>query len=481
MKRIVAWGVAAAMLGYAGYGATQNARSISAGDKRQGAEAHPQLLQEFGGAYPGRQASYVSAVGKRIAVRSGLSNSQNDFTITLLNSPVNNAFAIPGGYVYVTRQLMGLMNDEAELASVLGHEVGHVAARHSNKRNTTSTIGQILSAGLGILTGSSQLGQIAGYGAQLYTLRFSRKQEYQADDLGIRYLAGASYDPYAASSMLASLNAQSALDARVTGQDNRSVPSWASTHPNGEDRVRRARTEAAKTGVAAGRGMRNRDAFLAALDGALYEDDPKQGIVDGRSFKHPELRIIFTVPQGYTMANGNDAVSISGSGGQAQFSGGRNSAGGLPGYIDAAFRSLAGQGGSISYGDVRRTQVNGIDAAYATAQATSGQSRVDVTVFAYQPAAATAYHFVLITPAGQGIGPFGSLVQSFGRLSEAQAAAIKPRRIDVVTVKAGDTVNSLAGRMAYADYRLERFLTLNALPANAALRSGQKVKIVVWG
>ena len=103
----------------------------------------------------------MASVGKRIAVQSRLSNSQGDFTVTLLNSPVENAFAIPGGYVYVTRRLLALMNDEAELASVLGHEVGHVAARHSNKRNSTSTIGRILSMGLGVLTGSSQLGQLA--------------------------------------------------------------------------------------------------------------------------------------------------------------------------------------------------------------------------------------------------------------------------------------------------------------------------------
>ena len=108
-------------------------QSISAKDKQQGDEAHPQLVSEFGGAMTGAQAQYVESVGKKIAVQSGLSNAQSDFTVTLLNSPVNNAFAIPGGYVYTTRQLVALMNNEAELAAVLGHEVGHVAARHAAK------------------------------------------------------------------------------------------------------------------------------------------------------------------------------------------------------------------------------------------------------------------------------------------------------------------------------------------------------------
>src|SRR3546814_2777441 len=113
--------------------------NISPAERRQGDEAHPQLLQEFGGAYKGPQAAYVNRVGQNIAVQSGLSRSPSDFTVTLLNSPVNNAFAIPGGYVYVTRQLMALMNDEAELAGVLGHEVGHVAAQHSKKRDRKRT------------------------------------------------------------------------------------------------------------------------------------------------------------------------------------------------------------------------------------------------------------------------------------------------------------------------------------------------------
>jgi predicted Zn-dependent protease len=486
MRPIFMTGAAAALICCAGYGATQTVQSISARDKSEGAKAHPQLLEEFGGAYAGSQSSYVSAVGKKIAVQSGLSNSQKDFTITLLNSSVNNAFAIPGGYVYVTRQLMGLMNDEAELASVLGHEIGHVAARHSAKREKAATrnsilgaLGQIL---VGAVAGNSGLGQLLqqgiGTGSQLLTLKFSRTQEYEADDLGIRYLARGGYDPTAAATMLASLNGQTTLEARMRGQDANAMPEWASTHPNSAERVTRARGRAQQTGVAR-KGIRNRDAFLAALDGVIYDDDPKQGVIDGRTFRHPDLKIAFTVPQGYAIANGTRAVSITGSGGQAQFSGGAMPSGGLPAYVDAVFRSLSQS--QIPYGDVRSTTVNGMQAAYAGARVNASNRQIDITVFAYNPGGSGGYHFVTITPAGSGLGPFESLVGSFARLSAAQAAAIKPRRIDVVTVRAGDTLNSLAGRMAYSDYRLERFLTLNALPSNAALKPGQKVKVVVYG
>ena len=165
--------------------------------------ANPKLIAEFGGAYTGPQAAFVERVGRRVAVRSGLSNAGADFTVTTLDSPVENAFAIPGGYIYITRQLLALMNSEAELASVLGHEVGHVAARHAASRNTRSTIASILAAGVGALTGSDLAGRAVGTGAQLYTLKYGREQEYQADALGVRYMAAAGYDPYAAAEILA--------------------------------------------------------------------------------------------------------------------------------------------------------------------------------------------------------------------------------------------------------------------------------------
>ena len=204
---------------------------------------------------------------------------------------------------------------------MLGHEVAHVAARHSKKRNTQSTLATIGSVLLGAVTGSSQLGNLAGQAGQYLVLGYSRNQEYQADNIGVRYLAQAGYDPFAAPDMLAALGAQSALEARLQGkQAEDSTPSWASTHPLTSDRVTRARALAQKTPAA--QRLRNRDAFLAAIDGMLIDDDPRQGIVDGRTFRHPDLRIGFDAPQGYTMTNSPDAVTIEGRDGQAQFGSG---------------------------------------------------------------------------------------------------------------------------------------------------------------
>ncbi|HWT42582.1 MAG TPA: M48 family metalloprotease [Sphingopyxis sp.] len=461
--------------------------NISPAERKQGTEAHPQLLQEFGGAYAGPQASYVNRIGQNIAVQSGLSRSPSDFTVTLLNSPVNNAFAIPGGYVYVTRQLMALMNDEAELAGVLGHEVGHVAAQHSKKRQSAATRNQILGV-LGAVLGGAigdNGGLLGGLGgllqnnsmrvAQLATLGFSRSQELQADQLGVQYLRSAGYDPLALSTMLTSLANQTTLDARLAGGDARSLPEWASTHPDPASRVRNAQTLASRVGGSG--GNRNADAFLASIDGVLYGDDPAQGVVEGRDFLHPDLRLRFTVPNGYGMQNGSDAVLVSGNGGQAQFSTGPYS-GDMNAYIAAAFKSVAGNA-SISPGAIQRTTVNGIPASYSTARVNTQSGQVDVTVFAYEFSRSSAFHFITLTQAGGG-SVFNSMFNSVRRLSTAEAAAIKPRRIDVVTVGRGDTVATLARRMAYSNYQVERFQVLNRLTASSRLTPGQKVKIVVY-
>lgn len=252
-------------------------RAISQSEKQLGAQAHPQLLQQYGGPYAGSQAALVERVGKRIATQSGLSNASSDFTVTLLDSKVPNAFAIPGGYVYVTRQLLALMNTEAELASVMGHEVGHVAARHAAKRNSRATIGSLLAAGVGIATGSDLARRGAGAASQLYALGYSRSQEYEADGLGVRYLAGAAYNPFAAADMLAALDAETQLQANVTGKQS-NLPSWMSTHPNGADRVRRAEQLAQQTGRPQPAFVQD-TAFLRSLNGLKYDDDKRISIV----------------------------------------------------------------------------------------------------------------------------------------------------------------------------------------------------------
>ncbi len=455
------------------------AQTISAADRKQGAEAHPQLLQEFGGAMTGAQANYVEGVGKTIALQSGLGNARSDFTVTLLNSPVNNAFAIPGGYVYVTRQLTALMNNEAELAGVLGHEVGHVAARHAAKRQSAATrnsiigaLGTLLS---GALLGNGAIGQVGqkifSTGSQLLTLKYSRGQETEADNLGVTYLQRAGYDPRAMSSVLQSLANQNALDASLKGTSNQ-VPEWASTHPDPASRVRAALTRAGNTA-----GKANRDIFLTGINGLTYGDDPAQGIVDGSKFTHPSFRLAFQAPNGFYLVNGTRAVAISGQTGKGELSTAAYS-GNLTTYVNTVFAGLSNEQ-QVRPDAVQTTTINGIPAAYGTVRATSGGSQVDIVVFAYEWGPQQAFHFATISQAGQA-AQFDPMFRSIRRISATEAVAVKPRRLSVVAVKAGDTMQSLASRMAYTDKALERFQVLNGLTSASRLSVGQRVKLVIY-
>ncbi|MFU7529641.1 M48 family metalloprotease [Qipengyuania sp. ASV99] len=486
LRRILIAGsapLALALSGCTGAPVPSASTPITTNEAQQGAEYHPQLLAQFGGAMSGSQAQYVEQVGKNIAVQSGLGAARENFTVSLLNSPVNNAFAVPGGYIYSTRQLVTLMNNEAELAGVLGHEVGHVAARHSQRRQQTaqrnSILGVLGAIGSSILLGDSGLGETLSrgflQGSQLLTLSFSRSQETQADDLGIQYLTRAGYDPRAMGTVLASLAAQNALDAQLQGRADASVPEWASTHPDPASRVQRA--------LSAAQGLpgsvTNRDTFLQRIDGLLYGDDPAQGVIEGSTFIHPELRLSFTAPQGFYMVNSATAVSINGQGGQAQLTLAPY-AGDLDSYVRQQFTKLGGQNANLAPQSLERTTVNGIRAAYGQARVNNGNSQVDVTIFAYEFAGDRAYHFAAITPAGQ-VNPFASMFRSMRRISANEAAQVIPRRLQVVTVQRGDTVAGLARRMAYDSAQVERFRVLNGLGASDQLTAGQRVKIVVRG
>lgn len=455
-------------------------------EKAAGAKYHPEIMKEFGSAYESPQTAYVVKVGKKIALQSGLANSENDFTVTFLNSPVNNAFAIEGGYVYITRQLAALCNSEAEMAGVLGHEVGHTGARHSKKRQQRSTIAGILGV-LGTVGGAvlgdngglvGALGGLAkeysGTLAQLFTLSYSRGQEEEADDLGIQYLSKAGYDPTALSDMLRSLALQTAVDGKAAGHMGGPVPEWASTHPDPAKRVVRAATNAKKYPAAA---YRNAEGHLNAINGMLYDDDPKEGVIDGQEFVHPDLKLKFSAPTGFGLANSSRAVSINGSGGQALFTTQAYS-GNKQAYIDAAFKAVVGQDKQVSASTMTETTVNGIPAFTSFADVQTQNGTVRLTIYAYEFSSTQAFHFATLSPTTA--APFTAMYQSVARITQKEADAIKPRKLRVVTVGKSDTVATLSARMAYKNYQTDRFLALNGMTSASTLTAGQRVKIVTY-
>jgi predicted Zn-dependent protease len=461
--------------------AAQQLRYLDPRDVAEAQRENAELIQALGGAETGPRAAYVESVGRRVGAQSGIANPGQALHFTTLNSAVENAFSVPGGYVYVTRQLMGLMDDESQLAFALGHEVGHIAANHAHireryaQRNPLGVFGQIIGAIFG-----SGISDILTARSRLDMLSFSREQEYQADTLGLRYMIGAGYDPAGAVGVLAALTRQSALEARVQGRTNRQTPEWALTHPLSENRMQRALAAGRATGRL-GTGFRNRDQFLNALEGVYVDDDPAQGVIEGPTFTHPDLRIQFSVPQGYLMSNGVDAVTISGSAGKAQFRGGAFN-GGLDNAILLAFRQLTGgQQANFPVPPPRHVTINGMPAAITTARVNTDSGQIDASVAAYQWDPQRVFYFIMLTPGGYGVSPFIPMINSLRRITPAEASAIRPRIIHVETVRPGDTVQSLASRMAYRDFKLERFLSLNGLAANSSLAPGRKVKLVVYG
>jgi len=311
-------------------------------ERELGAQQHPQLLAQFGGAYSAPEARYVATLGERLAAAAGL---EGQCTFTLVNSDVVNAFAVPGCYIYVTRGLMAIIGSEAELAAVLGHELGHIVADHSERQQKRSVFREVGVLAVGVLTGSERLTAVAARAAGLFSLRYSRRQEYESDDLGIRYLKAAGFDPHAAADMLASLARHERFMTASRGHDEASgIPEWARTHPNTENRIERARETARNTGVTDDELPENERRYLAELDGLLYGDDPEQGFVLGRRFAHPVMRIGFEAPPGFTLTNSPQAILIEGPDGlRGQFGGGRLGPGGLPDYVSEVLGALVGK------------------------------------------------------------------------------------------------------------------------------------------
>jgi predicted Zn-dependent protease len=480
-----AWrGIAAAALlvGGCGGGDETGPPEIEEQERRLGAEQHPVLLAEFGGSYEGEESAYVKRIGEQLSVKADLGQQ---CTFTVVNSDVVNAFAVPGCYIYITRGLMGIVNSEAEMASVLAHELGHIVADHSERQQKRSLLRNLGVLAVGLVTGSERLTQIAGHAAQFFTLRYSRKQEYQSDDLGIRYLRQAGYDPFAAADMLDALGRQERfMNATRTRDEARSIPEWGRTHPLTENRIARARETAAATGTSPDALPENEARYLKVLDGLLYGDDPQQGFVQGRRFAHPVMRIGFEAPEGFKLTNSPQAILIEGPDGlRGEFGGGRLSAGGLEAYVSALLKQMLGDAqaqaqAQAQAGTPQRGLVNGVSALFVPVVVQTRQGPVEMSVAAYAGSARDAFHFIMISsPSTGAVAAISELFQSFRLLSEEEVRALKPREIHVVAVGPTDSARSLSAAMA-TDNKLDHFLMLNGRSADQPLRPGELVKIV---
>jgi predicted Zn-dependent protease len=449
-------------------------------ERQIGAQEHPKLVKEMGGAYPDPALqAYVTEIGLKLVSVSETPHAP--YTFTIIDSDDVNAFALPGGYVHVTRGLLALANSEAELAGVLAHEIGHVVARHSAQRYSRSVSVGLGAAVLGAVAAAAGLpsgvGDLTAFGAQAYLQGYSREQEMEADMLGVRYLALAGYEPKAMATFLEVLNSYSRLQAVLAGRPEAAADGGniMASHPRTADRIARASQLAAQTPVADART--GRDAYLARIDGLIWGDSPEQGLRIGRDFYHQGLRFAFRVPPGFTMINQPHQVVARGpQGALIAFDMAT-----LPQMRDLVSYVGRDWGAGLGLTHVERITVNGMEGATGTARVQTRAGLADVRLVAIQADPARVYRFIFLTPsqlAGQLAAEMKRTIDSFRRLSEAEAAAVTPLRIRVVTVRQGDTAQSLAARMPFANHQMEHFRVLNQLRPGEPLKPGQKVKLV---
>ncbi|MDX2144357.1 MAG: M48 family metalloprotease [Rhodospirillaceae bacterium] len=446
-------------------------------DVRLGSSQYPELIKAFGGAYnQDRVQNYVTAIGRRVAATTELPDLPYEFTV--LNSPIINALALPGGKIAITRGLLALASSEAEVAGVLAHEAGHVNARHGAQGQNRALLANVGLAILGIATGSSELMQLGQTVAQGFLQGYSRDQEFEADTLGVRYLARAGYDPAAMPAFLASMREQSQVEAQMHGLPPGEVDKFniMASHPRTVERVQQANAAAQASVVP--NPVVGRAAYLEAINGLMFADDPEQGLVRGRRFIHPVLRITFTAPAGFLLRNSTENVTAQHRDGAAivfdaaPVQRARN----LREYLQYEWA------GDTPLSQVEDITVNGLAAATGVVRLNGQSGPVDVRLVAYAVERDQVYRFTFITPANFSRALSTGLREttySFRRIDETEAAAVKPLRVVIAPVNAGDTVASLARSLPYEGFNEAWFRLLNDLQPGQELTLGQSVKIVV--
>lgn len=441
-----------------------------------GAEEHPKIIKQYGGVYDEPQVSgYVASIGGRIVANSDIPGQRFHFTV--LDSPVVNAFALPGGYVYVTRGLIALANNEAELASVLAHEVGHVAARHTAQRYNRGVGMAIGGALLDALLGNQIVSNLVQQGGQLYLLSYSRKQEYEADQLGVRYLARTGYDPYAEADFLHSLEANDALESAIEGGKNPRPSEFLATHPMTAKRVAEAINAARASGVPVESRPRLRDEFLNSIEGLTYDGSPEQGYVRDRTFLHPKLGFAFTVPPGFKVKDGPEAIIASGPGEyKIKFD-----IAPLRRPTSMAVYLTSEWANDVSLHNPEGLIINGMQAATGETPIATNAGRGLVRLIAIGLAPDKAARIMILMPEEPGPDLQAELrrfTYSFHVLSQAEAANTRPQRVISIPVRPGDSVASIAARMPFEDYREPRFRILNGFGPELVLTPGMRVKVI---
>src|SRR3954469_17810026 len=431
---------------------------------------HNRILAAYSGAY--QDARLEALITQTVDKLVGASERPNlRYKVTILNSPAINAFALPNGQLYVTRGLLALANDTSELASVLSHEMAHVIARHAAIREDQAKQASLVRDTNSDLLKNPDMGAMALARSKIALATFSRAQELEADGVGVGISQRAGFDPYGAVRFLTAMGRNAELRAPANnGMDARFLD-FLSSHPGTPDRLKIVRANARQY-TAPGDVARDKDSYLASMDGLPYGEDPSEGYVRGRRFLHPRLGFTFTAPDRFTLENTAQAVL-----------GVRDSANlalrldvvRVPTEQTLAQYLASGWIENVDEKSIEEFDINGLPAATALAKGDQWAFRLYAIRFGGE-----VYRFIF---AAKQLNPeadraFRYSISTFRRMTQTEIDSAKPLRLRVVAVTPGDTAERMAARMPLVDRPLERFLILNGMNQGDALNAGERVKVV---
>ena len=434
-----------------------------------GRKTDPQIVTQFGEYQDPALIAYVNKIGQSMARLSH--RPDLNFTFRVLDSPVVNAFALPGGYVYFTRGILAHFNSEAELAGVIGHEIGHITARHGADRYTKL---QLASLGLGlggiVLPRKSLVNSAAQNLVGLALLSYGRDDESQSDELGVESSAKAGYDAREMARFFETID-------RISKKSGGGVPTFLSTHPNPSNRQQRIQemAEAWKQKYPNATGGSDRAAYLERIAGIVYGEDPQQGFVQDGHFYHPALRFQFRTPTGWKVANTPSQVQMVNSNGTAaiQFSLGKDSSA----LASAAEFSRATQAAFRSRSQIRVHGMPGVSQISDLRSQQGGTIRV-LSYFIEKDAQVYVFHgFTAANNFSRQEPTFERTMRSFDQLTNRALLNRQPKRIRVETARQGGNLQTVLQRLGADPADLEDLAILNGMRHTDTIRAGQLIKV----
>jgi predicted Zn-dependent protease len=436
----------------------------------------PQVVATFGEYRSDNIQNFISAKTKEMGAISH--RPALEYHIKILDSPVVNAFAVPGGYIYLTRGILAQLNNEAELIGVVGHEMGHITARHSVSQQTKQQLGQLLL--IGGMIASQKFAQYAEYalqGMQLLFLKFSRDDERQADALGVEYSSKISYDAHKMADFFQVLNKMSMAESKG------GVPTFLSTHPDPGDRynsVNQSSTEwQSKLGYSDWKV--NQDSYLQMVNGIIYGEDPRQGYVEGNTFYHPELKFRFTYPAGWKYENTPTQVNMGPEDGKALmvFTLSRQKT--LQNAADTTLQQLG-----LTLLESKNTTVNGMQAKATVARQvnqdqSTGQQTSNMVLTYFIQYSPYIYVFHGVSAEADFNAYFSTMesaMKTFAKLTEASKINVKPTKLLVTRVQRTTTLGNALTSSGVPQAKLEEVALLNNMELSATVQAGKLIKVI---